>query len=169
MPYNPFLVQYRIHKCCYVKLTSVGSLNAVSCIIIRATVSFAMYSFQIWQIKKSDFNKTCYNHSKWSLFRIKHALTVHYVGTVIWSLLYLQCKFVGWEIWLNVHHRGRWVPSKKILCRDHFLPTGFMTPEGICLISLAVPCGLDSPSHSIPQASLPSNLPVLPPLLLPSE
>jgi hypothetical protein len=57
----------------------------------------------------------------------------------------------------------------KFLCRDHFLPTGFMTPEGICLISLAVPCGLDLASHSIPQASPLSNLPFLPPLPLPSE
>jgi hypothetical protein len=44
-----------------------------------------------------------------------------------------------------------------------------MTPEGMRLISLAVPCGLDSASHSIPQASQLSNLPFLPPLPLPSE
>jgi hypothetical protein len=37
------------------------------------------------------------------------------------------------------------------------------------MMSCAVPCGLDSPSHSIAQASLPSNLPVLPPLSVPYE
>jgi len=62
-----------------------------------------------------------------------------------------------------------WFLHNKFLCQDHFLPTDFMTPEGIRLISLAVPCGLDSASHSIPQASPPSNLPVLPPLPFPSE
>jgi hypothetical protein len=39
----------------------------------------------------------------------------------------------------------------KFLCRDHFLPTDFVTPEGIHLNRLAVPCGLDSASRSIPQ------------------
>ena len=74
----------------------------------------------------------------------------------------------------------------QLLCRDHFLPTDFMTPEGICLNRLAVPLALDSASHSIPQSSLPllptlsnpqpsavnpqnSNFPVLPPLPLTSE
>jgi hypothetical protein len=54
----------------------------------------------------------------------------------------------------------------KCLCRDHFLPTDFMTPEGIRLNRLAVPLGLDSASHSVPQNC---NLPVLPPLPLTSE
>jgi len=67
-----------------------------------------------------------------------------------------------------VLHRGRCLQNK-FLCRDHFLPTDFMTPEGICLINLAVPCGLDLASHSIPQASPPSKLPFLSPLQLPSE
>ena len=74
----------------------------------------------------------------------------------------------------------------KFLCRDHFLPTDFTTPEGIRLNRSAVPLGLDSASHSIPQSSPPmfptlsnpqpsavspqnSNLPVLPPLPLTSE
>lgn len=57
----------------------------------------------------------------------------------------------------------------KFLCQDHFLSTDFMTPEGIHLISLAVPCCLDLASHSNPQASPPSNLHVLPLLPLPSE
>jgi len=72
------------------------------------------------------------------------------------------------------------------LCRDHFMPTDFMTSEGIRLNRMAVPCGLDLASHSIPQPSLPllptlsnpqssavspqnGNLPVLPPLPLNSE
>jgi len=76
--------------------------------------------------------------------------------------------------------------KNKFLCGDHFLPTDFLTPERICLNRLAVPCGLESASHSIPQSSLPllstlsnpqttavspenSNLPVLPPLPLTSE
>jgi len=49
----------------------------------------------------------------------------------------------------------------KFLCRDHFLPIAFTTPEGIHLYRLAVPCGLDSASHSIPQSSLPLLLPQL--------
>jgi len=74
----------------------------------------------------------------------------------------------------------------KFLYRDHFLPTDFTTPEGICLNRTAVPLGLDSASHSIPQSSPPmlptlsnpqpsavspqnSNLPVLPPLPLTYE
>ena len=74
----------------------------------------------------------------------------------------------------------------KFLCRDHFLPTDFVTPEGIRLNRMAVPRGLASASHSIPQSSPPllptlsnpqpsavspknSNLPVLPPLPLTSE
>ena len=74
----------------------------------------------------------------------------------------------------------------KFLCRDHFLPTDFVTPEGIRLNRLAVPHGLDSSSHSIPQPSPPllptlsnpqpspvsprnSNLPLLPPLQLTPE
>ena len=74
----------------------------------------------------------------------------------------------------------------KFLCWDHFLPTDFMTPEGMCQNRLAVPRGLDSSSHSIPQPSPPllptlsnpqssavspqnGNLPVLPPLPLTSE
>ena len=74
----------------------------------------------------------------------------------------------------------------KFLCCDHFLPTDFTTPGGICLNRTAVPLGLDSASHSIPQSSPPmlptlsnpqpsavcpqsSNLPVLPPLQLTSE
>jgi hypothetical protein len=74
----------------------------------------------------------------------------------------------------------------KVLCRDHFLPTDFVTPEGIRLNRMAVPCGLASASHSIPQSSPPllptlsnpqpsavspqnSNLPVQPPLPLTSE
>ena len=40
-------------------------------------------------------------------------------------------------------------------CRDHFLPTDFMTPEGIHLNRLAVPLDLDSASHSILQSSPP--------------
>jgi len=43
----------------------------------------------------------------------------------------------------------------KFLCQDRFLPTDFVTPEGICLNRLAVPHGLDSASHSIPQPSPP--------------
>ena len=43
----------------------------------------------------------------------------------------------------------------QFLCRDHFLPTDFMTPEGIHLNRLAVPLGLDSASHSILQSSPP--------------
>ena len=74
----------------------------------------------------------------------------------------------------------------KFLCRDHFLPTDFVTPEGIRLNRLAVPLGLDSASHSIPQPSPPflptlsnpqpsavspqnSDHPLLPPLPLTSE
>jgi len=74
----------------------------------------------------------------------------------------------------------------KFLCRDHVLRTHFMTPEGVRLYRLAVPCDLDSASHSIPQPPLPllptlsnpqasevihrnSNLPALPPHPLPSE
>ena len=74
----------------------------------------------------------------------------------------------------------------KFLCRDHFLPTDFMTPEGIRLNRMAVLLGLDLASHSIPQSSPPllptlsnpqpsavspqnSNLPVRPPLPLTSE
>jgi len=56
----------------------------------------------------------------------------------------------------------------KFLFRDHFLLTEFMTPEGICVMRLAVPCGLDLASHSIPQASPPSKLP-LPSDLTPEE
>ena len=61
----------------------------------------------------------------------------------------------------------------KFLCRDHFLPTDFVTPEGIRLNRFAVPRGLDSASHSIPKPSpvspQNSNLPLLPPLPLTSE
>ena len=74
----------------------------------------------------------------------------------------------------------------RFLFRDHFLPTDFMTPEGIRLNRLSVPCGLDSALHSIPQSLPPllatlsnpqpsvvspqnSNLPVLPPLPLTSK
>jgi len=69
----------------------------------------------------------------------------------------------------------------KFLCRGHFFLTDFVTPGGIHLNRLAVACGLDSASHSIPQSSPPllptlsnpqttavtplnSNLPALPPL-----
>jgi hypothetical protein len=46
----------------------------------------------------------------------------------------------------------------KFLYRDHFLPTDFTTLEGIHLNRVAVPCVLDSASHSNPQPllSLPS-------------
>jgi len=44
-----------------------------------------------------------------------------------------------------------------------------MILEGIRLMCWAVRCGLNSVSHSIPQASLPSNRPVFPSLPLPSE
>jgi len=71
---------------------------------------------------------------------------------------------VGWESWLSVQHRGSWVHSQQI-----FMLTDFMTPEGIHLISLAVPCGLDLTSHFIPQASPPSKFSVLPPLPLSFE
>ena len=47
----------------------------------------------------------------------------------------------------------------KFLCQDHVLPIDFTTPEGICLKRLAVPCGLDLASHSIPQSSPPCYLP----------
>ena len=74
----------------------------------------------------------------------------------------------------------------KFLYWDHFLPTDFVTPEWIPLNRLAVPSGLVSASHSIPQPSLPllptlsnpqpsavspqnSNLPVLSLLPLTSE
>jgi hypothetical protein len=43
----------------------------------------------------------------------------------------------------------------KFLCQYHFLPIDFMIPAGIHLNRLAVPCGLDSASHSIPQSSPP--------------
>ena len=76
--------------------------------------------------------------------------------------------------------------KSKFLCRDHFLPTDFVTLGGIRLNRSAVPLGLDSASHSNPQSSPPllptlsnpqpsavspqnSNLPVLPPLPLTSE
>jgi hypothetical protein len=69
------------------------------------------------------------------------------------------------------------------LCRDHFLPTDFMTPEGIHLKRVAVPFGLDSAPRSNPQPSLPAafnplpseaspkrnNLDILLPHRLPSE
>ena len=78
---------------------------------------------------------------------------------------------------------GSWVPEIQLLCRDHFLPTDFMAPKRIHLNRLAVPLGLDSASHSIPQSSPPllptlsnpqpsavspqnSNISVLPPLPL---
>jgi len=48
----------------------------------------------------------------------------------------------------------------KFLCRDHFLLTDFVKPEGICQNRLAVPHGLDWASHSILQPSLPL-LPIL--------
>jgi hypothetical protein len=74
----------------------------------------------------------------------------------------------------------------KFLCQNHFSLTDFMTPEGIHLNRLSVPCDLDLASHFIPQSSLPllctlsnpqpleispqnNNLPILPPLPLPSE
>jgi hypothetical protein len=74
----------------------------------------------------------------------------------------------------------------KYLCWDHFLPTDFMTTEGIRLNRTAVPLGLDSASHCIPHSSptllhtlsnqQPSavspqnnNLPGLPPLPLTSQ
>ena len=93
---------------------------------------------------------------------------------------------MGWESRSTVYHGGSWVPSLLILCQGHFSPTDFMTPEGIHLNRLSVPCGLDLASHSIPQSSLPflptlsnpqpsevspqnNNLPTLPPLPLPSE
>jgi len=76
--------------------------------------------------------------------------------------------------------------KNKFLCQDLFLLTDFMTPEGVRLNRLAVPCDLDLASHSIPQSSPPllptlsnpqpsavspqySNLPGLPPLPLTSE
>ena len=76
--------------------------------------------------------------------------------------------------------------KNKFLCRDHFLLTDFVTPGWIRLNRMAVPRGLDSALHSIPQSSLPllpilstpqttavsqqnSNLPVLPPLPFTSE
>jgi hypothetical protein len=79
-----------------------------------------------------------------------------------------------------------WYLRNKVLCRDHFLPTDFLAPEGVRRKRNAVPCGLASASHSIPQSSPPllptlsnpkpsvvhpqnSNLPVLPPLPLTSE
>jgi len=65
---------------------------------------------------------------------------------------------------------------QKFLCRDHFLPTDFVTPEGIRLNRMAVPRGLASASHSIPQSSAPLlthiqlkrklQLPSRPPLIL---
>jgi hypothetical protein len=74
----------------------------------------------------------------------------------------------------------------KVLCRNHFFLTDFVTPEGMRLNRTAVPCGLASAAHSIPQTSPPllpslsnpqpspvspqnSNHPVLPPLPLTSE
>jgi len=63
--------------------------------------------------------------------------------------------------------------NNKCLCRDHFLPSDFQTPDGIRLNRLAVPRALDSASHSIPQPSpvspWNSNLPLLPPLPLTPE
>jgi len=43
----------------------------------------------------------------------------------------------------------------RFLCQAHFLPTDFVTPEGIRLNRSAVPHGLDSASHSITQSSPP--------------
>jgi len=43
----------------------------------------------------------------------------------------------------------------KVSCQDHFLPIDVTAPEGIRPNRLAVPCGLDSASHSIPQSSPP--------------
>ena len=68
---------------------------------------------------------------------------------------------MGRESWQTLHSGGSWVASIQILCRDHLLPTDFVTPEGILLNRLAVPRGLDSASHSIPQLS-PPLLPTLP-------
>ena len=43
----------------------------------------------------------------------------------------------------------------KVLCRDHFLPTDFVTRGGIHPNLSAVTLGLDSASHSNPQSSPP--------------
>ena len=81
---------------------------------------------------------------------------------------------------------GSWFSQKQSSCRDHFLPTDFVTPGGIRLNRSTVPLGLDSASHSNPQTSPPllptlsnpqssalspqnNNFPVLPPLPLNSE
>jgi len=48
----------------------------------------------------------------------------------------------------------------KVLCRDHFLPTDFVTRGGIHPNLSAVTLGLDSASHSNPQSS-PTLLPTL--------
>ena len=50
---------------------------------------------------------------------------------------------------------GSWFSKKRVLCRDHFLQTDFVTPRGIRLNRSAVPLVLDSASHSNPQSSPP--------------
>jgi hypothetical protein len=66
-------------------------------------------------------------------------------------IIYLQWKIVGRLCTTDeagfLHH--------KFLCLDCFLLTDFVAPEGMYQNRLAVPCGLDSVSHSIPQSSQP--------------
>ena len=117
-------------------------------------------------------------------------------GTSCWDcniIIYLFIYLFIYSAKLWAERVGRQCPMEKagslkskFLCRDHFLPTDFVTPGGIRLNRSAVPLGLDSASHSNPQSSpllLPtlsnpqpsavsrqnSNLPVLPPLPLTSE
>ena len=78
-----------------------------------------------------------------------------YVGIVIYASFCLQCKIVGRESRQSVHNGGAALLHYQFLCRDHFLPTYFMTPEGIHLNALVVPLGLVSAPHSILQSSPP--------------
>ena len=106
------------------------------------------------------------------------------VGVVIQSLIYLHCKIVDWESWLTAP--GRKLSSFTTIFYAKIISSQLTCPEGICVNRLAVPCGWDSASHSIPHPCLTllptlpkpqpsagshqnSNIPVLPPIPIPSE
>jgi hypothetical protein len=170
------------------KLPHTDSRVITECNIVYYSKScrfFALYSFRIWEIQNWIFNETCIKHMKCSLWRITHAWTVFYVGIVIYHFLFTVQKEWARKVGRQCTMEEAGSLYHKYLCRDHFLPTDFMTPEGIRLNRMAVPLGLDSASHCIPQSSPPllptrsnpqlsavnpqnSNLPVLPPLPLTS-
>jgi hypothetical protein len=126
-----------------------------NCILFHCTV------FEYVKFRTQFLIKHAYKYIRCSLLRFTCVLMVLHFG--IWyNLLFIYRA----KLWAEKFSRQCAMERAgfvhyKFLCWDRFLPTDFMAAKGIRLNRLAVPCGLESASHAVPQPS--------PPLLQPSE